>query len=115
MPTPCRGRQRSADLEGQAGADVVEVRRTVEFGAGVDGVLAEVAGRLPCAGNWPSDVPFGVSVRQTHGGAVGYGFVGAASAKRMAACCWHDGPWRLGQWASERLYAEEAVGVAGRQ
>ena len=40
---------RSADLEGQARADVVEVRRTVEFGAGVDGVLAEVAPMLPNA------------------------------------------------------------------
>ena len=34
---------RSADLEGPARADVVEVRRAVEFGAGVDGVLAEAA------------------------------------------------------------------------
>ena len=34
---------RSADLEGPARAEVVEVRRAVEFGAGIDGVLAEVA------------------------------------------------------------------------
>ena len=41
MPAACPGAARSADLEGQAGADVVEIRRAVEFGAGVDGVLAE--------------------------------------------------------------------------
>ena len=41
MPAACPGAARSADLERQAGGEVVEVGRALEFGAVVDGVLAE--------------------------------------------------------------------------
>ena len=41
MPAPRTGAARSADLERQAGAEVVEVGCASESGAGMDGVLAE--------------------------------------------------------------------------